>query len=364
MDRSRRQLLKSGAIVGALSSVLPEGVARASTEPDDPKNQKRWAMGVDPGQSLPPEATNGPWRNLRAVKEKKVIDLDCHSYETTTQGSNYHAEHEAHLKGQYSDYTKDLIASMDRHGIAQAALYPSLVPYEQIRDTSFKEYPHRFIRTSTLPTEDTRGKQLTPELMAQVFKRHIEEDGCTIIGSGGAIANLLTTYKVSEMQPVADVILEHGVPVEIHTGWTATGVAMRYGRKYGTALEWVEQAGRLMTAFPDITFILQDGGGSLEIPDGYEALRLLFSYDNAYIDSGKSTPRIVTEAVKAVGAERVLFASDWNRPQLKEYGPFNLRAVYQHWWNLDTIAAADLTEDQRDWVLYKSARKLLKLSSA
>src|ERR1019366_5228164 len=105
-------------------------------------------------------------------------------------------------------------------------------------------------------------------------------------------------------------------------------------------------------------------GGSIEIPDGYEALRLLFSFDNAYIDTGKSTPRIVTEAVRGVGAERVLFATDWNRPQMKEYGPFNHRAVYQHWWNLNTIANADMTEDQRDWVLYKSARKLLKLSQA
>jgi hypothetical protein len=38
--------------------------------------------------------------------------------------------------------------------------------------------------------------------------------------------------------------------------------------------------------------------------------------------------------------------------------------VYQHWWNLNTIANADMTEDQRDWVLYKSARKLLKLPPA
>ena len=318
-------------------------------------------MGIDPGQSLPPEAANGPWKSLRAVKEKKVIDLDCHAYETQVQGKTYKEEHEMHALGKYQDYTKDLIASMDQHGIAQVALYPSLVTYEQVRDTSFQQYPARFIRTSTMPSTASRGNSLTPTELAQVYKEHIEKDNCKVIGSGGTIAGLLAKNSAKDLSPVADVIISHDIPVEIHTGWTATGCAMGYGRPYSAVSQWTQQVSSLMTAFPDIKFIIQDGGGSLEIPDGHEALRLLYSYDNAYIDTGKSTPKIVTEAVRGVGAERVLFASDWNRPQLKEYGPYHMRAVYQHWWNLNTIAKAEITEDQRDWVLYKSATKLLKL---
>ncbi|HEX4037599.1 MAG TPA: amidohydrolase family protein [Acidobacteriaceae bacterium] len=298
------------------------------------------------------------------MKAKRVIDLDCHAYETPVQGHTYKDEHHMHALGQYQDYTKELIASMDAHGLAKVALYPSLVPYEKVRDTSFQEYPERFIRTSTLPTAASRGKQLTPAELAAIFKEHLEQDGCRIIGSGGMIAGMLTKYSVQEMAPVADLILEHEVPVEYHTGWTATGSAMAYGRKYTTAEDWVAGAAALMQAFPEMTVILQDGGGSIATPDGHAAIRLLFSYDNAYFDTGKSTPEIVTEAVRGAGAERVMFASDWNRPQLKEYGPYHMRAVYQHWWNLNTIANADLTEDQRDWVLHKSAEKLLKLSTS
>ena len=95
-----------------------------------------------------------------------------------------------------------------------------------------------------------------------------------------------------------------------------------------------------------------------------DVIRLLYSFDNAYCDTAKAPPAIIQAAVQGIGAERVLFGSDWNRPEMKEYGPYFFRATYQHWYNLNTIALADMSEDQRDWVLYKSAHKLLKLDQA
>jgi predicted TIM-barrel fold metal-dependent hydrolase len=102
-------------------------------------------------------------------------------------------------------------------------------------------------------------------------------------------------------------------------------------------------------------------GGQFPHLDGWEAVRLLYSFDNVYADTAKSPPHIITAAVRGIGAERVLFGSDWNRPQLKAYGPYFLRAAYQQWWNLNNVAMADISEDERDWVLYKSAHQLLKL---
>jgi predicted TIM-barrel fold metal-dependent hydrolase len=107
--------------------------------------------------------------------------------------------------------------------------------------------------------------------------------------------------------------------------------------------------------------ILGHTGGQFGVLDGWEAIRLLYSFDNAYCDTAKAPPEIIQAAVQGIGAERVLFGSDWNRPELKEYGPYFYRATYQHWYNLNSVAIADLTDDQRAWVLYKSAHKLLKL---
>ncbi len=81
------------------------------------------------------------------------------------------------------------------------------------------------------------------------------------------------------------------------------------------------------------------------------------------VPASKTTSTIITEGVRGIGAERVVWGSDWNRPEMKEYGPYHYRNVYQRWWNLNQIAMADLTEDQRDQVLYKTARTLLKLAT-
>src|ERR1700733_14948113 len=100
MNRSRRQLLKTGAIVEALSGVLPGEASGDSAEPQAQKDQMKWGRGSNPGQTLPPEAANGPWRNLRAVKEKKVIDFHTHTYETPKQGTNYKEEGQMHERDQ------------------------------------------------------------------------------------------------------------------------------------------------------------------------------------------------------------------------------------------------------------------------
>src|ERR1035437_6535519 len=127
MKLARRDLLKLGAMAGAGASLLPgvseaAGASGRASGADPAEPQQKWGMGVAPGQNLPPEATNGPWRNLRAVKEKKVFDIHCHVYETPVQGHNYKDEGHMHDLDKWQDYTAEFIASMDRHGIAQAAM--------------------------------------------------------------------------------------------------------------------------------------------------------------------------------------------------------------------------------------------------
>jgi predicted TIM-barrel fold metal-dependent hydrolase len=73
-------------------------------------------------------------------------------------------------------------------------------------------------------------------------------------------------------------------------------------------------------------------------------------------------PDLVTQAVKNLGPERVIWGSDWNRPAAKSYGAITMRPMYQHWYSLNTIAEADISEDDRDLILYKNAIRLLKIT--
>jgi len=341
----------------ATGQSVPSGTHR--TEP-----QPKRDMGVDPGQSLPPEATNGPWRNLRAVKEKKVFDVHCHPYGSPDQDPN--VKHRTQDVGKWQDYTNELIAAMDQYGVAQAALNSTYETYETVVKADAAPHLGRFVRTSGMPTDESKGKDLTPQMVAEIYQRHLEQDRCVLIGetSGDAWTSMLRQkkYTAKDLKPMADVVMKFDVPVQLHTGWSATVTRSSFARGgYQTAWRWAEDIGAMLTEYPDIKFIMAHIGGELATPDGREAVRLAFSFDNAYVDTSKAPVEIVSEVVRGIGAERVMFGSDWNRPQIMEYGPFHMRATHQYWYNLNTVANADLTEDQRDWILYKSARKLLKL---
>jgi predicted TIM-barrel fold metal-dependent hydrolase len=368
-------MLRSVGLAGV--TALAGGMAAAPLFAQS-NSKERWGWGSAPHQTLPDSAVNGPWRNLRAVQQKKVFDMHTHGWETPKQGHDYRSEGQEHARDVFVNYADQLIASMDRHGIALAALNPAFTTYEQVRDQSYIPHKDRFILAAGWPPEHINSQRkgltqtgaetnFTPQDVADEYERQVTRDGARFIGETGGnaiIRGLMPRYTMKELHPVVDMILKHDIPVQIHTGWTPTGTAISagVGAKYVTASEWAEQVGKFMASFPEVKLILGHTGGQFNHIDGWEAIRLLFSFDNAYCDTSKSRPDIVTEAVKGIGAERDMFGSDWNRPELKAYGPYFMRSSYQHWHNLNTIAEADLTEDQRDWVLYKSAHKLLKIS--
>lgn len=361
INHSRRDFLKIGAAAGAAASMLPE-VSKAARPVEDPG---RAAAAQARDSNLPPEATNGPWRNLRAVKEKKVFDFHTHTWETPVQGKNYTEEKHMHDIDQWKDYTDQLIASMDKHGVAQAALSPAFVPYETYLQSSYKNYPDRFIKMTSMLTDRTKGRmnQVTVEEATEILKDQIQ-DGCKGVGEGGFYWGPEGKYTTKDLKPFVDVILEHDLPVLVHSGWAVTGTASNYGRGYTTAWRWAERFGGLMSTYPGLKFVLGHTGGAIATPDAWEAIRLAYSFDNAYCEVSKSPVEIITAAVRGIGAERVLFGSDFNRPEPKTYGPLNEHYVFQQWYTLNRVAQADITEGERDQILHKTARTLLKLSPA
>jgi predicted TIM-barrel fold metal-dependent hydrolase len=167
------------------------------------------------------------------------------------------------------------------------------------------------------------------------------------------------------LKPVVDVILEFDVPVHFDPGsWSPTGTA-RGGATYRGSDVINQVSGPMIAAYPDVKFIVAHAGGQFWQLDGPEVMRLLFSLENTWTEISKSfNSELITTLIRGIGPERVMYGSDWNRPQMKAYGPHHLRTAYQHWNSLNTLARADLNEEERDWVLYKSARKLLKLPDA
>lgn len=353
---SRRQILWGGGAAAVAAAAGGTALAQALTEAD--KKALRWE-----GLDLPQEAIDGPWRNLRAVKEKKVIDIHCHPLTTCEQGPDYESTGKLHAQGNYCDHSDYLVASMDRHGIAYAVVNPAWISYEKILSTAFRKHGSRYFLSAGFPTEDmerrSRYSGKTPEEVAAIIRKMIKEDGAVLIGetAGGSMLN----WEPKDVKPIADVAMEFDMPVQIHTGWTPTGTGVNYGSPYNVSADWAKKMGNVMSYYPKVKFIMAHAGGQFDHIDGWEAIRLLYNFDNAWIDTAKSSAMIITAAVNGRGADRVLFGSDWNRPDPKTYGPIQYRGAYQQWYNLNAVARADISEDQRDWVLYKSVRQLLRL---
>lgn len=365
METSRRQFLQMGT---TLEGELSVSAAKPRIPESTPTGADRQSTGSRPdllklkSMPPPPEAASGPWRNLTAVKEKKIIDFHTHTYETPIQGTNYKEEAHMHDIDQWSDFTEGLIDSMNLHGVALSALTPAFVSYETVAETSFKTHPERFIRMTSALTRQTKGAlEVSPTEMARLYREQFDA-GARGIGETNFMLGVRGQYTVKDLEPIIDLVLERDAPVLLHTGWAVAG--QRPNQHYKAAWRWAEDMGSLFSAYPDVKFVLGHTGGVIETPDAWQAIRLACSFDNTYCEVSKSPARIITAAVGAVGAERVLFGSDWNRVEPQTYGPLDQGYIFQQWYTLNHVAEADITETQRSQILYKTARTLLRLPPA
>ncbi len=95
----------------------------------------------------------------------------------------------------------------------------------------------------------------------------------------------------------------YGRPVIAHTGEFHYFVTPDPCSAYGDTARFEG----LITAFPDVPFIL--GHSGLYFPD--KAIELARRHDSVYLDTSFQPLRVVREALRAAGEDRVLFGSDW-----------------------------------------------------
>lgn len=365
MDKSRRDFLAAigFASVATTGWSQTQGSRGASSSPQREGTGAAPSAGVpapftiaptpDEAPALPPP--DGPWKKLRAVQQKKVVDFNAHNFENPKQGAN--AE-QAKMRGQrtVTDFTPQLVESMDRLGIAITNLsilgaWPQ--NFEAMKEAASR-YPGRFVLMGGVNEVWPRP---TPAEAAKIIRTQLTSQGAKGIGESG----LPRWEKPEDLKPVMDLAREFDVPVFSHTGPGGTLGGSEGSENYEAAWRGAERWAGLPAKYRDVKFVMIHVGGPY-ILDVYEWMRIAYYFENVYVDTSKRTePEIITKWVRELGPERVLYASDWNRPATKTYGLKSYRNQYQQWLSLNTIALADITEDERDMILYKNAMRLLKL---
>ena len=157
---------------------------------------------------------------------------------------------------------------------------------------------------------------------------------CGMVG-----VKLYHQYTVCDpaQRPVMECAAALGVPVLMHAGKATDADSIPSQPRLSHAAHFVEAA----RAFPDTTLIQGHIGGG---GDWEWNLRILEQRPNTYIDSSGSVvdADIVTRTVAALGADRVLFATD---------GSFEE--------GIGKVLDADLTDTDRDLVFAGNLKRLL-----
>ena len=109
-----------------------------------------------------------------------------------------------------------------------------------------------------------------------------------------------------------EIIKKYSKPVLIHAG-PANYYLPKENKKRFIDFASVEKIGNLIEAFPSVNFIVGHAG----LDDYEKVIETMPKYKNAYADTSFQYPDSIKKIINALGADRVMFASDWHYGQRK-----------------------------------------------
>jgi len=237
---------------------------------------------------------------------------------------------------------EELIDSMDRAGIDVSVIVNlGWMTHELCAETndyileSIARYPKRLVGFCTVQPQSLDAAIAEIERCAQ--------NGAKGIGELRPDIQLLDLEDEAIISPLMETIKKHRLILLTHASEPA-------GHDYpGKGIITPDVLYPFITHYPDVTIVCAHWGGGLPfyalMPEVKKALH------NVYFDTAASPflyqPRIYSLASELVGADKVLFGSDF--PLLP---PTRL---------LQEIKSVALTEEEKDLILSGNAKRLLKL---
>jgi len=216
-----------------------------------------------------------------------------------------------------------LISEMDKHSIAQAVVIPNF------------RLPHRLTGANLALASDI--KQFTDRLVGFAWLDPRIED-CTeqlefLAREHGfrglKLHPVLGGYYLSNkvVFPLIECSIRLGLPVMIHTGWGILGSA--------------SAVGQLTERFRDGRFIV----AHMIDP---ESVNVTKRNENIFLETSYAQhPRRITQAAKNLGADRLLYGSDF---------PLGGGMGFE----LSKIMLAELTDQERTMILGENIRRLIR----
>ena len=235
---------------------------------------------------------------------------------------------------------EELIAAMDKDGVdISVILNIGWTTHEMCRETNdyiidaVSRYPRRLVGFGTVQPQSPKAAVAEIERCARA--------GLRGVGEMRPDVQLFDLGDEMIMHPLAEALNQHRLPLLLHA-------SEPIGHDYpGKGLLFPDILYPFITSFPNLTIVCAHWGGGLPfyalMPEVKKAMA------NVYFDSAASPflymPEVYPLVIKMVGADRVLFGSDY--PLL---APGRL---------LKEIEGLELAEEEKDLLLAGNALRLL-----
>ncbi len=211
---------------------------------------------------------------------------------------------------QFDSFADDLLGEMDRYEIEMSVILRTSSPVRNKRLAELiREYPDRFT-----------GFAAWDDLPAVGAPVHDPATGLKNLGAGLDMPELKGVGEVSlwtnspdlspeqaaaAYEPTMELCRSHACPIMFHTG--SDGPADKAAYRDPAQLE------PLVSQFPEVPLILAHMGGQDEV-QFENSVKLAQRYPNVYLSTSRTRSEFVERAVTAIGAERLVFATDWSPP--------------------------------------------------
>jgi predicted TIM-barrel fold metal-dependent hydrolase len=255
------------------------------------------------------------------------------------------------------DNSDELVRDMDKHGIAVSLVQRFRSPRDSNEDVAAAVRKHpkrlyglaRFDSDEDVPIRLWNDPAIERKRAPNLVRYFIEDLGMVGLGEFNVrrFTKSIHPEEIAEdLSPIMDALAQYKVPIQFMTAWTQFKGRLFYGNP-----EWVDEVAGL---YPQVPIILTKMGRSINYYFDI-CLTVALRNVNVYFDISESCSEHLRKAVDWIGADRIMFGTDWSATQRWVENP----DIYSR--TLKIIEGANLTPDEREAILWRTAAKIFNL---
>jgi predicted TIM-barrel fold metal-dependent hydrolase len=253
------------------------------------------------------------------------------------------------------ELTDPLVEDMKIAGIDKAVIQPGFREDPELVATAVKKHPEKLIGLFNIGHEDAQHpadsdiyQRINWRKTAEQIDHYVKDLG--LKGCGEVMLTRFTRESAPEkiardLRPLMEALAKHRVPVMFLTGWTQFSTPLYHGMPLFVDLlaEW----------YPEVPIIITKMGR------GYDfifemSLAVAYKHVNVYFDVVQAAPRHIERAVEELGADRIMFGTDWAPTWRAEAGD-----IYRK--GLAMVDALKISEEAKETIRWRTAAALFKI---